>query len=168
MSAAARPTDRSEVALHVARPDEWRRWREIRLRSLQQDPDAFGSTYERELAHTEDDWRLRLAAGRSVIAAVGGVDVGLGAGFEDTPGKLMVVAMWTDPGSRGRGVGRAVLEHVVRSAQADGLHAHLWVADGNPARRLYESAGFAADGRIEPLREGSPLTMRHLVLDRPV
>jgi GNAT superfamily N-acetyltransferase len=152
--------------LHVPPPDEWERWRTIRLRSLQQDPDAFGSTYAREVAHPENDWRARLADGASVLAELDGVDVGLGAGFSDAPGMLMVVAMWTEPRARGRGVGRAVLDHVVGVAHARGLHAHLWVVEGNRAQQLYESAGFVPDGGREPLHEGSELMMRHLVLAR--
>lgn len=154
------------ATLHVPGPDEWRRWRTIRLRSLEQDPDAFGSTLERELGHTEQDWRSRLEYGCSVIADLDGRDVGLGAGFSDEPGRLMVVAMWTDPAFRGRGVGRAVLEHVVGVAGERNLGAHLWVVEGNSAQHLYESAGFVPDGQREPVREGFPLMMRHLVLSR--
>jgi GNAT superfamily N-acetyltransferase len=64
-------------------------------------------------------------------------------------------------------VGRAVLEHVLGLARARGLHPHLWVIEGNRAQDLYESAGFVPDGQREPLREGSPLMMRHLVLSHP-
>jgi ribosomal protein S18 acetylase RimI-like enzyme len=80
----------------------------------------------------------------------------------------MVVAMWTHPAARGRGVGRAVLAHVVGLARARGLQAHLWMVEDNPAQRLYETAGFVLDGQREPLRAGSKLMMRHLVFARPV
>lgn len=166
MPDADEPARASDATLHVPHPDAWERWREIRLRSLQQDPDAFGSTYAREIAHTEQDWRGRLAGATSVLAELAGADVGLGAGFSDVPGALMVVAMWTEPRFRGRGVGRAVLEHIVAVAHARGLQAHLWVVEGNRAQNLYESAGFVPDGGREPLHEGSDLTMRHLVFAR--
>jgi hypothetical protein len=40
----------------------------------------------------------------------------------------------------------------------------LWVADGNPARRLYEHAGFVATGEQAPIRPGATATKSLLVL----
>ncbi|MEO3925294.1 GNAT family N-acetyltransferase [Micromonosporaceae bacterium B7E4] len=148
-------------------PDDWESWREIRLRSLRQDPDAFGSTYEREAAFTEQTWRSRLdgTGGPSVLAYAGDEVVGIGAGWLHEPGRLMVVAMWTAPDRRGEGIGRQVLDQVIGWADERGLLVDLWVADGNPgARRLYERHGFRPDGRTAPIREGSEATMTHLVL----
>lgn len=154
--------------------DDWATWRDLRLRALQDTPTAFGSTYEREVAYTELDWRNYArspaearddSAGPSLLAYVDGVAVGMGGGYCDRPGWLHVVAMWTDPAWRGRGVGRAVLGHVVGWAEERGQRVELWVADVNPgARRLYEGWGFRADGRREPMREGSLATKTHLVL----
>ena len=50
----------------------------------------------------------------------------------------------------GRGVGRAILEHLVREARALGMES-LWLETGSteafiPALRLYESAGFTRCG----------------------
>ena len=149
-------------------PDRWEVWREIRLRSLAEDPDAFGSTYEREAEFDEETWRSRVdgTSGPAVLAFVHDVPVGMGGGFRHEPGSLTVVAMWTEPAWRGRGVGGRVLEHVVRWARTRRLATELWVADANlGARRLYERHGFRGDGRSEPLRQGSTISMSHLVLD---
>jgi putative acetyltransferase len=53
----------------------------------------------------------------------------------------------------GRGIGRAILEHIVREARARGMRS-LWLETGSaeaftPARRLYESAGFACCGPFD-------------------
>jgi GNAT superfamily N-acetyltransferase len=149
--------------------DDWRAWRELRLRALRDSPNAFASTYERERGFTEDDWRRRLEdpATVSVLAYDGEVAVGMGAAFPDLPGHLHVVAMWTDPGARGRGVGSAVLRAIERWARPQGLRLHLDVSTVNPgARRAYERYGFVATGETRPLREGSDDLVVRLVLDR--
>jgi GNAT superfamily N-acetyltransferase len=146
--------------------EDWEVWRDIRLRSLRDSPDAFGSTLERELAFTEQDWRRRLdGSGPAVLARSGGAAVGMGAGFIHAPGKLMIVAMWTDPGHRGRGVGSRILDALVAWAERNDVRPDLWVADTNPAARaLYERHGFVATGETAPLRDGSPISMSRLAL----
>ena len=155
------------VAVRQATADDWQAYRSLRLDALRHDPDAFGSTLEREQAMTREDWLARLAddTGPSMIAGLDGAWVGLGGGWLYEPGRLMVVAMWTRPEARGHGVGAAVLAAVVEWAHERGLRPDLWVADDNPrARALYERFGFRADGTSAPLREGSLLTMSRLVL----
>ncbi len=146
--------------------DAWEDWRDIRLRSLRDSPDAFGSTVEREMAFTEADWAGRLdGRGPAVLAYQADEPVALGAGWEYEPGKLMIVAMWTEPRVRGQGIGTRILDELVGWAQEHDLRPDLWVADANPAaRRLYEIYGFVANGDTSPLREGSELTMSRLVL----
>ena len=167
----------SGVTVRQTTADDWKTWRDLRLRALQDTPTAFGSTYEREAAFTEDVWRERAGgvanaaalghgtAGPAVLAFVGDVAVGMGGGFRDLPGWLHVVAMWTDPGWRGHGVGRAVLEHLTAWSAAAALRVHLDVETTNlGARRLYERAGFVGTGETRPLRDGSSYSVERMVL----
>lgn len=157
----------SDLRTQQVTPEQWQVWRDLRLRSLREEPGAFGSTHDREARFDEQTWRSRVdgTAGPAVVAYAGEVPVGMGAGWLYEPGRVMVVAMWTDPAWRGNGVGGLVLEHVVGWAREHGLRPDLWVADANPAaRRLYERRGFRPDGLSEPLREGSAQTKTHLVL----
>lgn len=73
--------------------------------------------------------------------------------------------MWVVPEHRGRGVGRRILDAVLKKAPADDRIV-LWVADGNPAHRLYESAGFVATGGWQPIRPGAALLKREMELAR--
>ncbi len=58
------------------------------------------------------------------------------------------LSIGVDPHHRGRGVGTALLNAVLRAAAERELRAvSLSVEDGNPARTLYERAGFAVVGR---------------------
>ncbi len=153
-------------------PADWEMWREVRLRSLRTDPDAFGSAWQRERDFTE---RALARASHHVVRRGGararrhrrpgaadpvGV-LGMGGLFASAPGETTVVAMWVPPASRGRGVGRAVLEHLL-SAAPPGDRLGLWVADGNPAERLYRALGFEPTGAREPIRPGATLMKSEL------
>lgn len=61
-----------------------------------------------------------------------------------------IKSMRVADGFLGRGVGRAILEHLIREARAGGIRS-LWLETGSaeaftPALRLYESAGFTRCG----------------------
>jgi GNAT superfamily N-acetyltransferase len=145
-------------------PDDWLEWREIRLRALTVDPDAFGSALEREQGWSEADWRRRLADRHDRVARLDGVAVATAGWFVREPGWGDVVAMWVDPAHRGQGLGRLLLDSTVADVRAAGLRVRLWVADGNPARAMYERAGFVATGERAPVRPGATLRKSLLVL----
>jgi ribosomal protein S18 acetylase RimI-like enzyme len=146
---------RDHVTVEVVTPDDWQLWRALRHRALTEDPDAFGSTVELEATYDEDDWRARMDRGRTVVAFLDGQPVGMGGTFESEPAVQRVVSMWVAPEARRRGIGRLVLDDVVAAARAAGDRIELDVAEGNPARRIYERAGFVDTGRREPIRPGS-------------
>jgi predicted GNAT family acetyltransferase len=78
---------------------------------------------------------------------------------------VQVVAMWTDPVFRGRGLARLVLAEIVRTARAENRRLVLDVARGNSAARTaYEHFGFVATGQSAPLREDSDLLVDQMVL----
>ncbi len=152
------------IAIRSVDGRDWRQWREIRLRALQDSPTAFGTTYEQELANPEELYRERLDADvPTVLALAGDRTVGMAGGFSDRPGWLLVVSMWVDPQWRGRGVGRRMLDHIVTWAEERSLRVHLDVTVGNAAaRRLYEEAGFQPTGESRPLRAGADLRAERL------
>jgi predicted GNAT family acetyltransferase len=141
-------------------PDDWEDFRDIRLRSLHESPDAFGSTLEREQAFTEDDWRRRLTGPVYVVADPRPVAIG---GIFDNAGTPHVWGMWTAPGHRGRGHARAILDALI----PPGTSAQLDVNVANPgARKAYERYGFVGTGQLEPLRPGSDQRIELMVLSR--
>ena len=136
--------------------------RDLRLAALSDRPDAFGSTYDREVAFAEGVWRQRAAESSSgdgaatFIAWSGDTPIGLVGGFRADDGASQVVelvSMWTGPAARRSGVGRHLVEAVLawaRSTTAD--RVELWVTRGNDAaQRLYESIGFVVTGDHQPL-----------------
>jgi ribosomal protein S18 acetylase RimI-like enzyme len=139
-------------------PDDWEDFREIRLRSLADAPDAFGSTLARERAFAELDWRLRLGGPVYVVDDPRPVAVG---GIFDNDGTPHVWGMWTDPAHRGRGHARAILDALIPPGTPAQLDVN--VTNGG-ARKVYERYGFVGTGHLEPLRPGSDQRIELLVL----
>jgi hypothetical protein len=48
-----------KASVAILSSDQWQRLRDIRLRALKSNPEAFGPKYEEELAHDETTWRKR-------------------------------------------------------------------------------------------------------------
>lgn len=84
------------------------------------------------------------------LRLLAGAEKGYGYVDEETPELGMAVL----PGYRGRGIGTALLERLLETAGAAYRKVCLSVSPENPARRLYERAGFEQVGR-----DGSSVTM---------
>jgi GNAT superfamily N-acetyltransferase len=152
------------IEVRSARPDEWRRVRELRLRALADSPDAFGSTLERERTHEEAEW-LRWISGwegsvnRLLVADDGDEWVGMAVGSRTGDEEVAhLYAMWVDPRSRRAGVGRGLVEEVLTWARLAGAKVELGVTAMNrSAVVFYEHLGFTDTGARHPLRDGSAL-----------
>lgn len=145
------------VLVRKVSQDEWAALRDVRLAALGEAPYAFGSTYEREAAFGEEQWRGRLAS-RSVTFFAFAGEPGAGepaglAGVYEEAGDADLVSMWVRPAARGLGVGQALVEAAADWAKARDHDAlYLWVTESNPsARKLYERCGFTPTGERQPL-----------------
>jgi ribosomal protein S18 acetylase RimI-like enzyme len=125
--------------------------RAVRLQALTDSPRAFGSTYERELARTTEDWQRWLSPGATFLLEVGGEARGMVAGVRDAYDASIIhlMAMWVHPDQRGSGAADALVSSVKAwTAEAGATQVRLKVVEGNErARRCYERAGFRATGR---------------------
>lgn len=155
-------------------PDEWSAYRDLRLRSLADSPDAFYSTLESESARSPEDWAARLAT-----AAVSGKDCPLVGELDGTPAGLVwakvdsvnpalvhLYQMWVAPECRGRGVAQGLLDTALSWARERGArYVELDVTVGNSAAaRLYRRAGFRAVNMPVPMRPGSSLMLQPMRL----
>lgn len=157
-------------------PDDYEVVRTIRLRCLREEPDAFGSTYEREVAFTDAVWidRLRPDGNPHFLAeAPDGTPVGIVAGVPDYAAADVanLVAMWVDPGARGTGAADELIAEVIRWAEGAGYRAmSLHATEGNVrAERAYQRHGFQRTGRTFPReRDGSTeVEMARLLRETP-
>jgi GNAT superfamily N-acetyltransferase len=145
------------VLVREAVADDWQALRDIRLEALRDAPEAFGSTYERQVTFGEADWQRRIAQGGTFLAYLPEVSAsepdGLAGGYQERPSLVELVSMYVRPPARGRGVGEALVASVIEWARArDAASVHLWVTEANrPARLLYERCGFTLTGERQPL-----------------
>ncbi|KAI1843404.1 hypothetical protein JX265_006230 [Neoarthrinium moseri] len=146
--------DKGNWALQVVPVDDsgldfyFKEYKPFRLNALKQDPGAFGSTYEREIAFNDDHWRKRLYNPLAKTFVVVGLYDGrvlsaatlwgpmpesklisspspAAATTSDVvdgtrePLSFQITAVWTCPEARGRGLGRTVVKAAIAQAGQD-------------------------------------------------
>lgn len=143
----------------------------VRLAALRDSPDAFGSTYAREVAFTDDQWLARIT-GPSVtflaFADDSGRAIGVSGGLP-LEESVELVSMWVAPEARGTGVSTALVQEVIDWSHDRGVDSvRLWVTETNAvARKFYRRCGFAETGERQPLPSNTALselqmtTVRH-------
>jgi ribosomal protein S18 acetylase RimI-like enzyme len=163
------------IEVRAARPREWRRVREIRLRALADAPEAFGSSLERERAFRRAEWRDWITGWKgsenALFAGIEGDEwLGIAVGsHERDRDHAHLFAMWVEPGSRRRALGSRLVGAAVDWSARRGVGSvRLGVTETNAgARAFYERLGFTDTGERHPLREGSPLTVVLMSLTLP-
>lgn len=163
------------VTIRPIQPDEWRRWRETRLRMLRDDADFFSTRYD-DMVREPDamwcEWVAEAAAGEDktlFIAEDGDAWLGVvGAFVRINSLEVQLISMWVAPEARGRGVARDLIRAVATWTLGRGsARVVLFVQEANtPARQLYERAGFRLTGDRAPASAGR--SAFKLVLAAPV
>jgi len=166
----------TQPAIRRIRPEDAQAWRDVRLRALQDTPEAFGSTYVETLARPPDHWTDRAAASatgnESAIFLADGGDqlLGLVGGYcptgENEPPEL--ISMWVDPAARGTRLAERHVNQVVDWASLAGAtRLNLWVTETNArAHRFYERCGFVDTGTRQPLPSNPSLA--EIQMSRPL
>ncbi|MBD8068758.1 GNAT family N-acetyltransferase [Bacillus sp. PS06] len=131
-------------------------YQELRLNALKLNPEAFGSTYEREvhfkletvierLKPTDDKFTLGYFNDEHLVAIVTFVR----EGGTKTAHKGNIYGMFVMPELRGQNVGKTLLLELIKKASHyDGLEQInlTVVSDNKPAKNLYISLGFEVYG----------------------
>jgi RimJ/RimL family protein N-acetyltransferase len=132
--------------------DDVEAYRELRLESLQQHPEAIAATYESAAARPASQWVETLTPlPRSGAFPEGGRPVGRVA-FDQSGGdkdrhRGWLLQMYVRPEMRGTGCAQALVETLLDHARGKVLQVHLGVwAENRPAIRLYEKTGFVTYG----------------------
>jgi ribosomal protein S18 acetylase RimI-like enzyme len=148
--------------------DEWRRWRDVRLRMLREESASFGTRWE-DAARDPDErwqaWAAEAARGETRVVLVAEDDgrwLGVVGGFlRVDPQEAQLISMWVDPDARGRGIAELLIAALASWAVERGCRdVFLFVQETNVrAQRLYERTGFRPTGERErmPRRRGFKL-----------
>ncbi|OOC62553.1 GNAT family N-acetyltransferase [Paenibacillus ihbetae] len=129
----------------------------VRLDGLRRDPYAFGSTYDRESKFSLEtvSERVQPSRGKFVLGAFGedGSLVGIVTFMRESGIKTLhkgnVFGMYVIPEKRGMGVGRKLMEELIRRArEVEGVEQInlTVVSENHPAKQLYQSIGFQTFG----------------------
>ncbi|MDA3832183.1 MAG: GNAT family protein [Spirochaetales bacterium] len=131
-------------------------YRQLRLQALAEWPPAFGSPVEEEREKPIEDIESFLIGTRDrklFGAFAGSILLGI-VRYSRYSGsnerhRAYVAGLYVDPGHRGQGVGRALLEKVLNESHKDPTIRRInltVVSDQSKAIRLYESLGFVECG----------------------
>lgn len=131
-------------------------YQKLRLEALHTNPEAFGSTYEREKGFTIEEVCQRIAPqpgkftlGAFVEERLAGIATFVRENGPKTMHKGNVYGMYVSTENRGLGIGRKLLEELIKKAQQlDGIEQITLtvVQDNETAKALYTNIGFTVFG----------------------
>jgi RimJ/RimL family protein N-acetyltransferase len=134
------------VRVEVLGPDDWPRWRELRLEALADTPIGFMETRAQAERLADEEWQERMARpGLRLLAYDGRVPLGMAGGFRDPEGLPILFGVYVRPEARGGSVLGALVDAVADWAAPDRLTLDVHV-DNVRALRAYEKLGFALTG----------------------
>ncbi len=152
----------SEYKIIKLQPDDWQRYREIRLECLREEPQAFGSSYADMVQKPAEFWQGRLAdaaqAEKSwlLFAQEGEQLIGIiGAFYEEESQAAHIISVYVRKSSRGRGLGKALMEGILSEVKKkQGIHtATLGVNQEQAAAvALYRGFGFQVTEELEEIQ----------------
>lgn len=153
-----------QFTVRPLRADEGATLRLLRMSALTESPDAFGPTAEEARTHDDAYWqrgamRFQTPHQRMYIALEHEHPVGLISAVRDRDNVGHLGAFWVDPRTRGTGLGAQLFDTALAWLEEEGCtRVELSVTEGNEqAEAMYARRGFGRTGKIEPLRDGSPL-----------
>lgn len=146
----------ADIDVRLLGNEEWQLFRTVRLRALEEAPEAFVARYEDEASYDEEFWRDRMIRSDRIVAERDDEPIGLaclGRHNED-PEIGEVFGLWTAPAVRGEHVARSLVRVAAQKATQDGCRSLLfWAGSDNPSAVAFASSfGFRPTTQRRPVR----------------
>jgi L-amino acid N-acyltransferase YncA len=161
------------IEIRSVRPDEFTRFRELRLRSLKDSPDVYGSSWEAEGLMGIEAWKQWVAERperKVLVAEENGEWLGTAtcSPYQGKADALGLFAIWVAPAQRRTGLARRLVQAQLSFAAGTSRKRMLvHVAETNePARKMFAALGFQETGERHRLREDLPVDA--IVLQREI
>lgn len=145
------------ITIQVLTSQNWKMYKTIRLEALKSDPQAFGSSYEKESAFSDEKWQERLGDPTVcvLVAKENEIPVGMiGYHLKNNGENAHLWGMFVASTYRGKGVGKQLLQKIIEMTKEKQSVRDISL-DVNPdqvsAVKLYTSLGFQENGTREYL-----------------
>lgn len=149
------------IEIRKPKPDEWQQFKNLRLKSLQDYPLAFASSYEEQLDKSDEEWKSYMLASDSekdsvmICAFENDEMIGCVSAIWNNRIKVAhvasIVGMFVYSNQQNKGIGFKLITSILEYLHAKGrFHkAKLDVVSTNlPAYNLYNKVGFVEAGTL--------------------
>lgn len=135
---------------------DWMILKEIRLAALLDTPTAFGVSYQKSIANSDEQWKQYASSETQPkfwLAFNDDKAIGMIGAVMDQSDRYNLIAMWVEPESRELGVAGRLVNTVKSNAINNGFkQVFLDVSPDNlKASRFYRKHGFIFIGEAKPL-----------------
>ena len=147
---AENPVNLEKLPIFELNGDMWQKYKEVRLRSGETNPEAWGSSIQKEPEKDEEYWRGKLEDPNFRMFAIEMDDkIVAMLGLQQKPdGRWFLRRLYSVPEMRGKGLAKVLIDRVLNEARKSGAEKiYLGVTEGIPAINLYKRLGFKEIGR---------------------
>ena len=163
----------SEITVRALDEADWELFRSVRLRALEESPEAFVATHADEVAEDDGFWKARIARSQRLLAEADGQPVGIASvgAVKDEDDKAQLFGLWVEPERQSSGVATALVKAGAATAAAQGKHHLLyWVGTDNGRAVAFASGfGFRPTAERRPMRVASEADgEEEIAMDLPI
>jgi ribosomal protein S18 acetylase RimI-like enzyme len=168
--------NQSKIEIVKLTSSDWQEYRAIRLRSLKEDPQAFGANYQSNFEYPEEEWKRRLENASKgeknwlLFAKEGDKFVGMiGAFLEDgATDTATIVSVYVPIEERGKGVSNKLMDGILKELSQKDFLKKVKLAvnkDQKSAVSLYKKFEFEEIG-VQYFKMGNGELADELMMER--